>query len=228
MNKVLFNETPPLKEFRDFLMSDYCPKTEYPIHIKHSEVEDDIIYFEIEQYTDDKNVDMLSHYENLKKENIKEIWTFSKFNIKILNENGVTNCRYIEIIPTDEYYEKLLSYNPDNTFLYDVSFVGWLASYRRSYILDMLKSKGLSVNIINLYDDKFGEDRDRIIAKSKILINIHFNENWKCFEQIRCFPWLKTNKVIVSESSYDEDDRVIFADYDKLVDTVIDVLNDKF
>ena len=51
-----------------------------------------------------------------------------------------------------------------------------------------------------------------LLSKSKILLNVHYNDDWKCFEQIRCFPWLNTNKIIVSESSYDEDDRVIFVD----------------
>ena len=224
MNKVIFNETPMVKEFRDFLLSDYCPQTEYPIHIKPFEVEDDFIFFQIEQYPDnDKGV----NYEALKRGNIKEIWTFSRFNIKKLNENGINNCRYIQIKPTDEYYKKIISFNVDDTYESDVSFVGWLSD-RRWKIINDLMSRGVRVNVINAQWDVYGDDRDMMIAKSKILLNVHYNDDWKCFEQIRCFPWLNTNKIIVSESSYDEDDRVIFVDYDKLVDTIIEVLNTKF
>jgi len=225
MNKILFQNTEQLKEFSDFLVSDKSPQTEYPIHIKHSETSDDIIFFEIEQYSD--NVDWSSHYQNLKNENIKEIWTFSNFNIKKLEENGITKAKYIEILPTDEYREKLLSFNVDNKYDYDVCFIGWLSD-RRCQIAENLRQRGVFVKLINIYDSVYGDERDKIIAKSKILLNIHYNEHFKCFEQIRCFPWLNTGKVIVSESSYDTDDRVIFADYDKLVDKVIEVLETKF
>jgi hypothetical protein len=37
-----------------------------------------------------------------------------------------------------------------------------------------------------------------------------------------------TGKIVVSETSYDTDDRVIFADYDKLADTVAEVIRTRF
>lgn len=224
MNRVLFGETQMLKEFRDFLLSDKCPQTDYPIHIKPFGTDEDFIFFQIEQYPDDGNQ---INVDELKKDNIKEIWTFSEFNIKKLNEGGITNCRYIEIKPTEEYYQKIKSFNLDNIYDSDVSFVGWLSDRRRE-IINNLTLKGVKVNVINANWDVYGDDRDKMIAKSKILLNVHYNENWKCFEQIRCFPWLNTDKVIISEESYDKDDRVIFTEYDKLVDTVIEVLNTKF
>jgi len=224
MNRVLFDETPMLKEFRDFLLSDKCPQTEYPIHIRPFETENNHIFFQIEQIPDD---DTNINYEILKRDNIKEIWTFSNFNIKKMKENGITNCRYIEIKPTDEYYQKIMAFNLENTYEWDVCFVGWMSD-RRWRIVEGLMAGGAKVNVINIVCDTYGDVRDNMIAKSKILLNVHYSDGWNCFEQIRCFPWINTGKIVVSEDSYDKDDRVIFAEYDKLVDTVLEVLKTKF
>jgi hypothetical protein len=58
-----------------------------------------------------------------------------------------------------------------------------------------------------------------------MILNIHFNENYKIFEQYRCFAWLDIGKVVLSENSLDNDPRCINVSYDEIVPTLMKVLN---
>jgi len=223
MNIVHSPGGPVVKELDDFLRSNRCPVAEYPIQVRHSHGDEKHILFQIEQLTEElcKDPAVLGP---LHRDALHEIWTFSEYNIHLMNLAGITKGRLIKLEPTDEYREAILSYNPDNTYDYDVCFFGWM-SERRYNMMHQLQSRGLRV----MYgQEHWAEHRDRIIAKSKVMVNVHYTEDFKCFEQIRCFPWMCTGKIVVSETSYDTDERVIFADYDKLADTVAEVIRTRF
>lgn len=159
------------------------------------------------------------NYELMLDKDIKEIWDYSPANIKNLNKKGIMNTRLV--VPTiwNDYKNKLLSYNPDNTYDYDVIFVG-MGSDRRWEITEKLLKLGLRVKTV-MHNVAYGEDRDKLIAKSKIYLNIHFKEEWNIFERIRLFPWIGVNKLIVSENSVDNDPACINVDYNNIIDTVL-------
>ena len=119
--------------------------------------------------------------------------------------------------------------------IYDISFIGSLTE-RRSFIIDQLKNKGYKINIINdCYDFK---DKYNKILSSKILLNIHAHNDYKIFEFARCSIPIFNSQIVISENSLDKElskekmnindyilDKVIFSDYDKIIDKIEDVLN---
>lgn len=107
---------------------------------------------------------------------------------------------------------------------YDVAFVG-LLNARRNHILQSLVERGVSVRHIR----GWGRNRDKEIAKARVLVNIHYSENYLVFESIRCLPWMgREDIVVISEDS--EPDRltpwVYTCAYDDLVQSTLDALND--
>lgn len=102
---------------------------------------------------------------------------------------------------------------------YDVAFVGHMGPYR-SHIVARLAS------LFNLIEVRvFGDEKDRLIAESKVLVNIHFNEQYEILESLRCVPAYLAGTIVVSQSSSpqtlsDIERQFIFSDYDMLVEAV--------
>lgn len=95
----------------------------------------------------------------------------------------------------------------------DFSFSGTL-SYYRNNIVSQITNKNMSVNII----DGWYNERDLKIGKSKVLLNIHYNENYNIYESIRCDRWIFAGHLVLTEKSHDNDsidvkDFLITSDY---------------
>lgn len=212
-NKNLFNE---LESFLKFYYSD----TEYPISIYKSYFNEPHILYNTEQMTRSDVADMVASFKD--NTSIIEIWDYSIANIEILKNFGIKNIKHVPLKIWPEYSDKLLSFNPDNSYDYDVGFCGWVTGDRRINILDEIYKAGISLEIIR---DNYGEERDKKLAKCQIILNIHFNEKHMIFEQCRCFPWLDTGKTVVSEHSLDNDPRCINVNYEDILSTLIGLLN---
>jgi hypothetical protein len=79
-----------------------------------------------------------------------------------------------------------------------------------------LEEAGLTVNLLK---STYGDERNKEIAKCKLLLNIHYNPDYKIFETLRCDPWLSVGFPVITEESMDNDKRTIVCSYDALVDT---------
>lgn len=212
-NKILF------KELEDFL-SFYYPDQIFPISIQNLYFDHKQILYNIEQLT---RPDIHAFIDSIKNNNlVHEIWDYSLSNIQILNSFGIYNTKYIPLKIWPDYYNRLLSFNPNNTYDFDIGFCGWVHGDHRISLLHSIRSAGFSVDII---DNTYGEERDKRLALCKILLNIHFNENYKIFELYRCFPWLDIGKPVVSENSLDNDPRCINVEYTEILPTLQRVLN---
>jgi hypothetical protein len=77
---------------------------------------------------------------------------------------------------------------------------------------------------INYVYEIYGEERDKELAKCKILLNIHAFSDYNVFENARCEPWLAIGVPIISENSLDNDPRCINVDYDQIVPRTIEFL----
>src|ERR1700727_1551077 len=78
----------------------------------------------------------------------------------------------------------------------DVLFYGSL-NERRTAILNALKNAGLKVHtVFGIY----GKKRDEVIARSKVVLNIHFYDT-RVFEIVRIAYLLANSKAVVSECS---------------------------
>lgn len=118
--------------------------------------------------------------------------------------------------------------------IYDVGIVNISSSKKRQFVYDQLKSKG--VNVINIMG--FDLNRDRTILQCKILLNIHYHDDYIIFEHIRCDRWVfhpqyaNGERILISEISQDQNlidikDLVIWSNYDDIVETVIRYLEIK-
>lgn len=181
------------------------------------------------------NVDQLVTRITMNRYN--HIKTMQRFGIRVLNYADDLRLKRdlgldLEIIPcpisrTDRYH--LMHLMKDAQMIYDVAFCGELSDRRKS-VVDALSNKGLRV----IHAQGWQLDRDLQIASAKILLNIHTFEDYRMYECLRCDRWAAAGKVVVSEDSVVESlgvdnhgsrHMIIESPYDKLVDTIIDVLN---
>jgi hypothetical protein len=152
---------------------------------------------------------------------VVEIWDYSLANIEILKENGIClEPKWVPICAAPTHSARLTEYLKAPK-LYDVGFCGTI-SKRRLQILQELHNRKLRVLIINRC---CGDDRDKQLAQCRLLINIHFADDYRVFESARCAQWLDLKEEgappVISEESLDDDPRTITVPYNALVDTVI-------
>jgi len=214
---TIFNYTNYFCDLVNFFYSnEEIRETKYPVVLyKNNQPDlDKFIFYNTEQTYEGFD------FRPMLDERIVELWDYSEGNLEFFNKKGVKNLKYVPPQIWDEFKTELLSYNENNHFEYDVAFVGTI-SPRRERILNELEKKNIKLAVIS---HDFTETKNKLISKSKILLNIHYMEHWKIFERIRCFPWMGVKKQIVSENSIDNDNYCHNVNYDQLVNTVENVL----
>lgn len=183
-------------------------------------IPDNSIIYNLEQlgstslYLTDSYLDKLKKYT---------VWDYSARNIEWLESNGINrDARLLPIgyAPTLERVRKQAE--PD----IDVLFYGWM-NERRNHVVTQLRSLGLHVVALS---NSFGAELDAYIARSKIIVNIHFYET-KIFECVRVSYLLINGKVVVSEidddTEIDPDMRraVIGTNYESLAATCKSIID---
>lgn len=125
---------------------------------------------------------------------------------------------YIPYQYSEEEINKLKSYSTD--LKYDVCMIP-CNSPARSFIFYELKRLG--VNIVDIKG--WGKERDKKIGECKIILNIHFQENYQIYEHLRCDRWMFAGKTIISEKSLDSDKLILknvyFYEYSEIIPNVI-------
>jgi hypothetical protein len=149
------------------------------------------------------------------------VWDYSVANIAALARLGVTAHQ----VPIG-YVPELTRIAPAAEQDIDVLFVGSLVQ-RRVNVLQALHERG--ANVVPVFG-VYGERRDALIARSKIVLNLHLYEA-KVFEIVRVSYLLANRCFVVSERGSDPDgerpyaDGLAFAEYDALVDTCLQYLD---
>ena len=145
------------------------------------------------------------------------IWDYSHENISFLNSRGLS-ARYVPV----GYHRNLEGIPQNEKKVYDVLFYGSSCT-RRSAILDRLTREGVKVKTLF---GVYGQERDKEIAKSRMIINIHHYDT-KIFETVRISYLLNNRCFVVCEESslnpYGKVDLCLVA-YDNLVKTCLDYL----
>jgi len=180
--------------------------------------------------------------------NVEQLTRINFLNILrniLINKSYITICDYtVEnnmVIGRDNWIIPYM-YNPieiqhlkklyDTTEkIYDVAFCGSMSPYRNR-LLEELKSRGIKVLVISYSNNQmWKDDRDREIAKCKVLLNIHFNPDYNIYEHIRCDRWVFAGMPVISQDSiyYKELDvyknnLIIFHPYENLVEETIKFL----
>ncbi len=178
------------------------------------------ILYNLEQ-VDDDSVWMTSSLFELFKHH--PVWDYSQANIERLVARGVPRPTHVPI----GYVPELARITPEPEDI-DVLFYG-STNERRFAVLQELRARGFRVeSIFGVY----GAARDAWIARSKIIINIHYFEA-KVFEIVRVSYLLANKRAVVSERGADLaqehslESGVAFADYDRLVDRCAALLGDE-
>lgn len=116
---------------------------------------------------------------------------------------------------------EILNYKKIN----DIAFIGdFFNSPRRISIINDLKLQNININQIYGFD----KIRDDSLFTHKILLNIHFDDDYKIFEQMRCNRCILNKMIVITEKNNDIDyelkQYIIECDYESLLSTTIDVL----
>lgn len=122
-----------------------------------------------------------------------EIWDYDLNNINFIADTFAKNAKFRPLIYSDNLKTIENLSDPD----IDVLFYG-TTNDRRKTIIDMIKYQNPTRNIV--WTSAWGANLDPLIARSKIILNLHYYET--CIqEQARMFYPLINNKCIVSEPS---------------------------
>jgi len=143
--------------------------------------------------------------------------------IQTVTDNHVLYLPY-QIVPEEvEYLSHLLKKKKK---IYDVAFCSTNGSPRRLKIFEQLEKRGISLtNVVG-----WGKSRDKKIAKAKILVNIHYAEDYRIFEHMRCDRWILSGLLVVSEDSASDmlndcKDLFIIEKYDNIVNKILEILS---
>ena len=166
------------------------------------------------------NLEQLDHLNQALVERLRrlstnhKIWEYSKKNIEKLTAIGVNMVQHVPIGTMPALSRIKKAPNQD----IDVLFYGSI-NPRRKAILDSLMEEGLSV--IAAFG-VYGNERDVLISRSKIVLNLHFYES-SILEMVR-LSYLWANKIAVvaecnsiTEIPHGMEKAALFLPYPKLV-----------
>ena len=151
-----------------------------------------------------------------------EVWDYSRQNMRELAKLGITNVKYCAI----GYMPELTRIEPAQC---DIDFL-WYGSLneRRAVILKRLHEMGYSVEALF---GVYGASRDAFIARSKIVLNIHFYES-KVIEIGRIYYLLANRRFVISEKGNDREledhirDGLVLTDYENMVEACVRYLKE--
>ncbi|MGZ7149641.1 glycosyltransferase family 1 protein [Bacillus sp. BC08] len=153
----------------------------------------------------------------------KEIWDYSKQNIAWLKQKGIgKEIKHVGMNYAPTLEIKKDAFDDEITEDIDILFIGALNS-RRQAILDQLKAVAPNLNIV-FKNNAWGIARNELIARSKIILNIHFYLSG-ILETPRVSYAVANKKFIISENSNPEDEMewpgIVFTSYEKIIENIL-------
>jgi hypothetical protein len=145
----------------------------------------------------------------------EQVWDYSPENAEFLRSQGLRDVRVLPL----GFHEKLKTIAPVASDI-DILFYGSLNERRRK-ILDALMARCRARAVFGRY----GKERDALIARSKIILNIHRYEA-KILEQVRISYLLNNGCFVISEDSAHNplEGMIVAAPYERLVETCMNHL----
>jgi hypothetical protein len=148
------------------------------------------------------------------------VWDYSSTNVERWRAHDVTAVH----VPLGYVPELTRVARVDETEL-DVLFYG-VSSPRRRHIVEALEREGLNVLA---FDRLYGEMRDGIMGRSKIILNASCFDEHRVFEAVRVSYALSNRLCVVSENGKDDDDYrdgALIVPYDELVGACVRAVRD--
>ncbi len=130
------------------------------------------------------------HWKNLDRYKDNPLWDYSREQVhwfRARGARGAVHCPVGFVPGTDRI-------GPSPVEDIDVLFYGWVCERRRE-VIEALTRAGLRVRwLVGV----FGRERDRLVARSKVVLNLHFYER-PVFEIFRVGHLLASGRCVVSE-----------------------------
>ena len=152
------------------------------------------------------------------------LWDYSRKNINALRSFGFENK--IHLVQA--------AYRPELNRIFknavqdiDVLFYGSI-NERRQRVISQLKKLGLIVEVVT---GLYGKERDSLIARSKVILNMHYYES-NIFESVRVSYLLANSKAVVAEIGSDTEIDDVYkeciygVDYNKLAQACFKLVKD--
>lgn len=206
---ILDTSPPPLNRLQMYRDGIKIPMHDYRMpRVSNKSI---IAFLNLEHYTDD----VTTMYNKMYLQPHMKIYDYSEDNVRISGE-GIA-------LPYKENKKETLLLqdymNAEKTV--DISLVG-TCSERRDSIIEKLKEH-FTVD----YIQAFGEERDRRIGKSHILLNVHMFDNRKVYESIRCDRWRFAGMKILSETCLTPPPPgIITCEYDEIIPKLTELLKE--
>ena len=149
------------------------------------------------------------------------IWDHSIANLLYWKEHDVA-ADYVPI----GFCSQLSRIAPVNYPDLDVLFFGAISPRRKKVIAQLLEMPDIKFHL----GVGFGKERDPLIARAKVILNMHYYEQPQLFEQVRVSYLLANRKCIICETSDDFppalDGAVHIAPYYELAETCRTLVHD--
>ena len=155
---------------------------------------------------------------------------------KYMEENKITSNSPIIYLPYQyNLRDQIQLENIDGIYTYDVGIINAIPKqdasvnssliYRRTRLWEQLQATGW--NCINILG--WGAERDELLKRCKVIINVHHFECFNIFEQIRCDRLVFAKKLVVSDKSifideYDLLGTVLWEDYEHIIPRTKEIL----
>jgi hypothetical protein len=180
----------------------------------------DLIVYNLEQLARNAEWIVPGYLDTLKR---FPVWDYSTHNVAALAQTGIKAA-----LCGVGYMPALTRIKPAPRKDIDVLFIGSM-NPRRAQVLEQLRAEGVAVHAgFNLY----GEERDALIARAKIVLNVHFYPA-KLFEIVRVSYLLANRVCVVSETGHDSElegpfqGGIAFAGYSGLGPACLRLLQDE-
>lgn len=215
---VLSRITKYVDHLEEYLASDASPERTLPIAMSHlyPVCAHPVILYNTEQLT--RAPVLAAFVERARQADVAEVWDYSLANLDILATHGIRG-RHVPARITESCAQEIRGDISGQRQTYDVGFSGTM-SLRRAAVLTALQEAGLRIRNVPI----FGRARDRALAQALCMINIHFADDYRVFESVRCEPWLSVGVPVVSETSLDDDERCINVGYGDLVSATVQLV----
>ncbi|MBZ9747558.1 hypothetical protein LB516_20110 [Mesorhizobium sp. CO1-1-7] len=153
-----------------------------------------LILFNLEQVSEPSTDSMWMKPEYISLLKRYPVWDYSEANVVALASMGVqaTFCGI-------GYMPELTRIAPSRHEDIDVLFFGAFNEHRNS-VLNRIEVRG--ANVKRIFDGIYGDERDTFIARSKIVLNLHYYGT-QLFEIVRVSYLLANRKCVVSERGCD-------------------------
>lgn len=125
------------------------------------------------------------------------VWDYSAQNVATWRSLGVRSIH----VPVG-YMPELTRVEPAVVKDIDVFFSGWCAGGNRLKIFADMDKAGIQVMKV---DGLFHKQRDQVMSRAKLVLNLHFYSNGRIFEIVRVSQALACKKAVLTETSSDDE-----------------------